>query len=84
MKRSALTKNAFYLLLIFITISSFYSYFFCWGKNSEIKNAFTVRFYELGKELNDLPLETNKYVIKSEGDLPTEVIKLKLEITYFC
>lgn len=75
MKRSALTKNAFYLLLIFITISSFYSYFFCWGKNSEIKNAFTVRFYELGKELNDLPLETNKYVIKSEGDLPTEVIK---------
>ena len=74
MKISVL-KGISFLLLFLITLFSFISYFVVWANNPQLDNAFTKRFSEVGKELNALPLETQKYVIENEGDLPTEVTK---------
>ncbi len=64
-----------FVLLILMASFSFILYFVLWANNSELENAFTKRFDEVGKELNALPVKTQKYVIKNEGDLPTEVPK---------
>lgn len=66
-------RNLFALLLTVMVFSSFTAYFFVWAKHPHLEQAFTKRFSDLGYELNNFPLETKKYVIKNEGDLPTEV-----------
>jgi len=63
------------LLLVVMVFSSFIAYFVIWAKRPELENAFTKRFVDVGKELNALAPTTRKYVIKNEGDLPTEVPK---------
>jgi len=68
-------KGVSFLLLAAMTLSSFVMYFIVWAKNPDLENAFTTRFTDVGRELNALPAETKKYVIESEGDLPTEVSK---------
>mgnify|MGYP001567824333 CR=1 FL=1 len=68
-------KRLSYLLLILMAVSSFHLYFIAWAKNPKLEEAFTVRFIEVGNELNNFPQITRKYVVKSEGDLPTEVSK---------
>lgn len=50
----------------------FHKYFFNWAKRPETEAAFTQRFVKVGNYLNTLPREINKYVIKNEGDLPTQ------------
>ena len=62
------------ILAIIIPTASceFHKYFFDWAKRPQAKAAFTERFVEVGNYLNTLPLEASKYVIKNEGDLPTE------------
>jgi len=50
----------------------FHKYFYRWAKNPETEAAFTKRFVDVGNYLNTLPIETNKYVIKNEGDLPVQ------------
>jgi hypothetical protein len=63
------------LLFVLMTISSFFMYFVVWAENPEMENAFTLRFVDVGEELNKLPVETKKYVIANEGELPVKVPK---------
>jgi 4-amino-4-deoxy-L-arabinose transferase-like glycosyltransferase len=74
-KNRSVPKNISFLLLVAMAFSSFALYFIVWAKNPEMESAFTTRFADVGKELNALPAETKKYVIKNEGDLPAEVPK---------
>jgi 4-amino-4-deoxy-L-arabinose transferase-like glycosyltransferase len=53
----------------------FNEYFLVWAKLPEVQDAFTTRFVEAGTLANTLPTEGNIYVVKSEGDLPTETVK---------
>jgi hypothetical protein len=73
--RISILKGISLLLLFLMVLFSFICYFVIWANNPELDNAFTKRFTEAGKELNALPVETQKYVIENEGDLPTEVTK---------
>ena len=73
--RASIFNGISFLLLIAMALSSFAMYFMVWAKNPELDSAFTTRFADVGKELNALPMETRKYVIENEGDLPTEVSK---------
>jgi len=68
-------KGLFIDLLFAMILSSFILYFILWAKHPQLEDAFTKRFIDVGKELNALPPEAGKYVIKNEGDLPTEVPK---------
>jgi len=74
-KNKSVPKGIFFLLLAAMTFSSFVLYFIVWANSPELKSAFTTRFTDVGAELNALPAETKKYVIKNEGDLPAEVPK---------
>ena len=61
--------------LVGSTIVVFNEYFLVWAKLPQVQDAFTARFVEAGTIANELPAETKKYVVKSEGDLPTETVK---------
>ncbi|MDO8655293.1 MAG: glycosyltransferase family 39 protein [bacterium] len=66
------------LLGFFLTSSvivTFNEYFLVWAKMPQVQDAFTTRFVEAGTIANDLPATAKKYVVKSEGDLPTETVK---------
>lgn len=62
-------------LLALMILSSFITYFMVWAKSPELENAFALRFLDVGKELNALPVKTKKYVVTNEGELPSEVPK---------
>ncbi|MBI2577500.1 MAG: hypothetical protein HYV77_01505 [Candidatus Wildermuthbacteria bacterium] len=69
---TALLKIGSVGLLLILVATTWYQYFYKWGANPEMHNAFTTRFADVGKTLNSFPEKTPKYVIMSEGDLPVE------------
>ena len=58
------------ILLIVIGFSGFNKYFYQWGKNPEVENAFSKNFVEIGNYLNSLPEDIQKYVIVNQGGVP--------------
>jgi len=78
-KRTSWEKGLFIgliLLFSFFTYAEYQRYFVDWGKNIEVKGAFTQNYFELGNYLNSLPeekeknKETKKYVIVNEPGVP--------------
>jgi len=55
------------LLLGFIGIHTFYTYFIIWGPHQETANAFSSNSVEIGRMLNSLPKEIKKYVVVEGG-----------------
>jgi uncharacterized protein YlzI (FlbEa/FlbD family) len=68
-------KGVTAVFLLATAICAFVMYFKIWANRPELENAFTVRFMDVGRELNKMSEETRKFVIKNEGDLPAEVPK---------
>ena len=60
----------FILLAFFFTLAQYQRYFIAWGENAEVKGAFTQRYNEIGRILNSLPKDTQKYVIVNEPGVP--------------
>jgi len=65
------------LLIIFfagmLVTETWHRYFVAWAGHPKVEEAFTRRFVDVGNYLNSLPESVRVYVIKTEGDLPTEV-----------
>lgn len=55
------------LLLGFIGMYTFYTYFIVWGPHQETANAFSSDSVEIGHMLNSLPKEINKYIVVEGG-----------------
>ena len=56
--------NAFVVaLLILLIFEAYNSYFIKWGRNPNIQGAFSANYIEIGRQLNNLPKETPKYII---------------------
>ncbi len=68
-------RLAIIIFFIASVFSTFVFYFIAWANHPALEEAFTKRFADVGYELNALPEETRKFVIKSEGDLPIEIPK---------
>ncbi len=70
------TKNKKLLLITAISfllmagIVEFDKYFNKWGKNPEVKGAFSADYLEIGNYLNSLPPEIPKYVIVNVSGVP--------------
>jgi 4-amino-4-deoxy-L-arabinose transferase-like glycosyltransferase len=57
----------FFLICAFL---EFQKYFFVWAKKPEVKGEFTKELVEMGKYLNSLPQESEKYVIVNRPGVP--------------
>ena len=60
------------LMLITLVFGEYYRYFVIWGKNPEVKGAFTTHYVEIGNYLNSFSPETKKYVIVSPLPMPAQ------------
>jgi hypothetical protein len=64
-------KFFLYFIITFLFFSlftaQFQKYFDAWAKNPNTPGAFTERFVDIGKTLNSLPDEVQKYIIVNEG-----------------
>ena len=77
MKRLTVSRLNYFIILfsLFALLFSFifaqyYKYFDLWGKNKEVKGAFTQYFVEIGNYLNSLPPTVNKYLVVNEAGVP--------------
>jgi hypothetical protein len=69
-QNSKILKILIFVFIIWLIVYSYDLYFIQWGKNSEVKGAFTQNYVDIGNYLNNLPQETEKYVIVNEGGVP--------------
>ena len=63
----------YFCLVIFflsLTFAEFDKYFYQWGKNPEVKNAFAQDYLDMGNYLNSLPDDIQKYVIVNRDGTP--------------
>jgi hypothetical protein len=61
--------------LSFLGILEFNKYFFTWARKPEVKSEFTAEYVEIGKYLNSLPEDFEKYVIVNRGGVPVSFAK---------
>lgn len=54
------------------TFAQYSRYFVIWGKEPEVKNAFSESYVKIGEYLNSLPSETKKFVIVEHRGIPIE------------
>lgn len=71
------------LLLAFLVVESYWSYFLFWGKNQEVKNAFSENYVEIGHLLNSLSKNTAKYVIVPPGGVTVRGVPMAAQTTMF-
>ncbi len=69
-KNRALFVLTCWLFIAAVAFIQFDKYFFDWGQKPEVKAAFNKDYTEIGRYLNSLPEETEKYVIVNELDSP--------------
>jgi len=86
-KQNHLTRIA---LLIFLFIlggtfifAQYYRYFWLWGKNPEVEEAFSKNYVEIGNFLNSLPKETKKYVIVNQPGVLVKGIPMPSQTVEF-
>lgn len=72
-----------YALLFLLAFDAFVSYFGVWGKNSNIANAFSQNYVEIGREINQLPKELPKYVIVETPGVIVRGIPMPAQTTMF-
>ena len=63
-------KNIGIFFLIFVMFFEGYRYFILWGKNQNVRDAFSKNYLEIGNYLNSLPPEIQKYVIINMSGVP--------------
>jgi 4-amino-4-deoxy-L-arabinose transferase-like glycosyltransferase len=67
-------KAIFYfsLLILFFSIAyaQFDKYFFQWAKKQEVKGAFAANYVKIGRYLNSLPDNIEKYVVVNQDGVP--------------
>ncbi|MBI2594859.1 MAG: hypothetical protein HYW38_01195 [Candidatus Colwellbacteria bacterium] len=63
LKSTYALKTASFILLLFLLLSTYYTYFVRWAKNPNTADSFAENYLEIGRQLNSLPTEQPKYVI---------------------
>jgi len=71
------------LLLTTFIFTQYYRYFVIWGKSSEVENAFSKNYVEIGNYLNSLSPEIQKYVIVNELGAPLYGISIPAQTPMF-
>lgn len=58
------------LFIVLLLLAQFYKYFFSWGQNPEVANAFSRDYVQIGNYLNSVGQDIQKYVIVNRGGVP--------------
>jgi hypothetical protein len=70
LKNKQIFKVLVLFFLFFVLISEFNKYFLVWAKRPEVKSEFNQEYLAMGKYLNSLPEDFEKYLIVNRGGVP--------------
>ena len=65
-----IVKFILFIFLLSVATFDFHKYFFVWAKRPEVKSEFTQDLVEMGRYLNSLPEDFEKYVIVNRSGVP--------------
>lgn len=82
-KNHTLATAGAFLVLALLTFEAYYTYFVRWAPNNETRGAFTEKYVEIGKEINDLPRETPKIVVVETGGVIVRGIPMPAQTVMF-
>ncbi|MDO8515826.1 MAG: hypothetical protein Q7S28_01095 [bacterium] len=71
------------ILILATTANAYYMYFIAWGKSPNVQNAFAADYAALGRELNALPADIDKYVVVNAGGVLERGIPVPAQTVMF-
>lgn len=74
---------ALFFLAAFMILESFFLYFILWGGDSRVQGSFGSDYVEIGKAINSLPEEQNKYVVVLAGGTDVRGIPMPAQTVMF-
>lgn len=83
MSRNLILKTASFILLLFILLTTYYTYFVRWAKNPNTADAFSANYVKIGRELNELSTEQPKYVIVNAGGVDVRGLPMPTQTVMF-
>ncbi len=81
--RNLLLKIASFILLLYILLTAYFTYFIRWAKNQNTADAFASNYVEIGRQLNSLPVEQSKFVIVNAGGVDVRGIPMPSQTVMF-
>jgi hypothetical protein len=82
-KRKKILLSAFYFLLALLVFEAYQTYFILWAKNPNTYGAFSADYAELGRKLNLLPQETQKYIVVEAKGISVRGIPMPAQTVMF-
>ena len=72
---------AVFLILVFV--NGYYSYFYVWGQNQNVQDAFAADYVEIGRRINALPQSEPKYVVVLASGVEVRGVPMPAETVMF-
>lgn len=71
------------IILAFLLLEGYYTYFKKWGINEHVLGAFNQNYVDIGKELNSLPKELMKFVVVKAGGVDVRGVPMPSQTVMF-
>lgn len=78
-----LSASIYAIILLAFLMVGYQKYFIAFADNQNIKGAFADNYVTIGRFLNDLPSDTNKYIIVNQGGTLVNDIPMPAQTTMF-
>lgn len=78
-----LTLAVYGIILLLIAVFGFKKYFIDYANSPEIKGAFSDNYVKIGKFINNLPQEMDKYIVVNAGGVAVNGIPMSAQTTIF-
>lgn len=74
---------AIIIIISLVTIQAYTTYFVAWAKNPNVQGAFSQHYVDIGREINELPISANKYIIVNAGGTDVRGIPMPAQTVMF-
>ncbi|BCX16184.1 MAG: hypothetical protein KatS3mg098_413 [Candidatus Parcubacteria bacterium] len=71
------------ILMLAMILQSFIFYFILWAKNPNVADAFSVRYLEIGRQINEISEKVKKYVVVNASGIEVRGIPMPAQIIMF-
>ena len=74
---------AIIIIISLVTIQAYTTYFVAWAKNPNVQGAFAQHYVDIGRQINELPISADKYIIVNSGGTDVRGIPMPAQTIMF-
>jgi 4-amino-4-deoxy-L-arabinose transferase-like glycosyltransferase len=71
------------IFLILLAFEAYTTYFILWGKDTNTPGAFSADYVEIGRKINDLPIDMPKYILVRAGGVDVRGVPMPTQTVMF-